>query len=74
MSFESMDIYSSALRRIIETKSHIYIDVLVVSEFINRYARQKWDIHKQLGSVPGVNHSLRKNIEAQLRRKRKNHS
>ena len=36
--------YSSALRRILEAQSHIYIDVLVVSEFINTYARLKWQL------------------------------
>ena len=50
-SFESMRIYSSALGNIIEAKSIIYIDVLVVSEFINTYARQKWNIHKQIGDI-----------------------
>ena len=36
------NIYSQALARILAAKSHIYIDVLIVSEFINVYARQKW--------------------------------
>lgn len=31
--------YSTGLRRILAARSKIYIDVLVVSEFINRYAR-----------------------------------
>lgn len=34
--------YSSALRRILEAKCRIHVDVLVVSEFINAYARLKW--------------------------------
>jgi len=34
--------YSEALRNILAAKSCIYIDVLIVSEFINRYARMKW--------------------------------
>ena len=39
---EKVDVYSGALARIIAAKSQIYIDVLVVSEFINTYARLKW--------------------------------
>ena len=34
--------YSSALRRILEAECRIHVDVLVVSEFINRYSRLKW--------------------------------
>ena len=37
-------IYSGMLKRIINKKSTIYIDVLVVSEIINRYARLKWQL------------------------------
>ena len=37
-------VYSSAFRRILEAKSRIYIDVLIVSEFINAYARLQWQI------------------------------
>lgn len=39
---EKVDVYSGALARIIAAKSRVYIDVLVVSEFINTYARLKW--------------------------------
>ena len=35
-------IYSKIFNRILRAKSRIYIDVLVVSEFINAYARLKW--------------------------------
>ena len=35
-------IYASVFNRILRAKSQIYIDVLVVSEFINAYARLKW--------------------------------
>ena len=35
-------IYASVFNRIVRAKSRIYIDVLVVSEFINAYARLKW--------------------------------
>ena len=34
--------YSRAFRRILEASSRIYIDVLVISEFINCYARETW--------------------------------
>ena len=34
--------YSSAFRHILEARSRIYIDALVISEFINAYARQQW--------------------------------
>lgn len=37
-------IYSRALANILAAKSNIYIDVLIVSEFINRYARVKWPL------------------------------
>ena len=37
-------IYSTSFNRILNAKSRIYIDVLVVSEFINRYARLKWNL------------------------------
>lgn len=33
-------IYSEALKKILKAKSYLYIDVLVVSEFINTYARK----------------------------------
>ena len=35
-------VYSQALLSILAAKSHIYIDVLVVSEFINTYARTQF--------------------------------
>lgn len=37
-------LYSQVLSRILEVQCQIYIDVLVVSEFINAYARIKWRI------------------------------
>ncbi len=37
-------IYSQALANILKAKCHIYIDVLIVSEFINAYARLKWKV------------------------------
>jgi predicted nucleic acid-binding protein len=37
-------VYSRALDKILRAKSRIYIDVLIVSEFINAYARIKYHI------------------------------
>lgn len=37
-------VYSQALSRIIAAQSRIYIDILIVSEFINTYARLKWKL------------------------------
>lgn len=39
-------VYSQALSKILAAQSHIYIDVLIVSEFINAYARLKWNLWK----------------------------
>lgn len=36
--------YSNVFKRILNGKSQIYIDVLVVTEFINTYARRKWKL------------------------------
>ena len=36
-----VDVYSEAFARILAARSRIYIDVLIVSEFINSYARLK---------------------------------
>lgn len=38
--------YSSAFQRILEVDGKIYIDILVVSEFINTYAKQEWYLKK----------------------------
>ena len=37
-----VETYSWTLGRILEARCRIFIDVLVVSEFINTYARKKW--------------------------------
>jgi len=37
-------LYSGALARILAAKSCIYVDVLIISEFVNRYARLKHQI------------------------------
>ena len=39
-----VEVYSQALANMLAAKSHIYIDVLIVSEFINTYARLKWNL------------------------------
>lgn len=36
--------YSHALAKILAAQCRIYIDVLIVSEFINTYARLKWNV------------------------------
>src|SRR3990172_4767621 len=35
--------YSKALQKILQAKSKIFLDVLVLSEFVNRYARLEFD-------------------------------
>lgn len=44
-------VYSKALSEIIASKGHIYIDVLVVSEFINRCARMEQQLLPQFKNV-----------------------
>ena len=39
-----VEAYSQALARILAAKCRIYIDVLIVSEFINTYARLRWNV------------------------------
>lgn len=39
-----VDVYSRAFANILDAQSTIFIDVLIVSEFINTYARQKWQL------------------------------
>jgi len=38
------EVYSKALNDILKAKSRIYIDVLILSEFINRYARFQYNL------------------------------
>ena len=38
----NIEIYSNVFNRIVNAGCQIYIDVLVVSEFINAYARMRW--------------------------------
>lgn len=47
-------IYSRALADIIAAGSTIHIDVLVLSEFINRYARLKHNILREIGQASNV--------------------
>ena len=42
-----VDVYSQALAKILAAQSRIYIDVLIVSEFINTYARFEWNLWKK---------------------------
>ena len=39
-----VEIYSKAFEAILDAKCRIFIDVLIVSEFINAYSRMKWNI------------------------------
>lgn len=39
-----VNIYSNAFNRLLKANSRIYIDVLVLSEFINSYARLRWSL------------------------------
>jgi predicted nucleic acid-binding protein len=45
-------IYSGAFGRIMTAKSRIYVDVLIISEFINSYARLRHNILKSRPAVP----------------------
>jgi predicted nucleic acid-binding protein len=42
--------YSEALKKILAAQSQICIDVLIVSEFINTYARLKWQLLRAAAS------------------------
>ena len=44
-------IYTSVFNRMLRAKSQIYIDVLVVSEFVNAYARLEW---REASSYPNT--------------------
>ncbi len=49
--------YSGALAKIVAAKSRVYIDVLIISEFVNRYARLK---HQILQGRSGVSRDFKK--------------
>lgn len=44
-------VYSKALSRVLTARSRIFIDSLVLSEFINRYARFQYNLSKDSGSI-----------------------
>lgn len=41
-----VEVYSKAFRSILETEGHIYINSLIISEFINRSAKFHFDLQK----------------------------
>ncbi len=45
-------VYSGALARILAAQSRIYVDVLIISEFVNAYARLKYNILRGRPGVP----------------------
>ena len=49
--------YSGALAKIVAAKSRVYVDVLIISEFVNRYARLK---HQILKGQSGVSSDFKK--------------
>ncbi|MDE2389024.1 MAG: PIN domain-containing protein [Betaproteobacteria bacterium] len=53
-------IYSGVLAKILTAGSKIFIDVLIVSEFINTYARLKWNV---MGKPRGDFKSFRKSVD-----------
>ena len=52
--------YSAAFAKILKAECRIYVDVLIVSEFINRYARLKHNILQRSSSVPSDFKQFRK--------------
>ena len=69
-----VQIYSNAFKHILKANSRIYIDVLVVSEFINSYAIAKWRIvASHIGKFKKFRNSpefkpVAKDIEADVKR------
>jgi predicted nucleic acid-binding protein len=69
-------IYSRSLVKILTAKSRIFIDALVLSEFINRYARLAYNLFKAAGSTinfkeyrqPPDFKPVAKDIESSVRR------
>lgn len=49
-------VYSKALSDMLTATSHIFIDVLILSEYVNRYARLR---HNILKGAPGVSHDFK---------------
>lgn len=50
-------IYSRALSQMLAVKCRIYIEVLILSEYVNRYARLK---HNILKSTPGIEQDFKR--------------
>lgn len=50
--------YSNVFDRILDAGSQIYIDVLIVSEFINTFARQEWGLAKEALELAKQEHKL----------------
>lgn len=46
-------LYSKAFEAILKAKSTVYLDVLIISEFVNRYARLKHGLLVRSGCAPG---------------------
>jgi len=57
------EVYSQALSKILAAGSRIYIDVLIVSEFINTYARLKWNLWKNQTQLNAEFKDFRKSID-----------
>ena len=52
--------YSAAFAKILKAECPIYVDVLIVSEFVNRYARLKHNILQRSSNVPSDFKQFRK--------------
>src|SRR2546428_337525 len=59
-------VYSSALAKILIAKSTIHTDVLIVSEFINRYARLRHSILRSSGGAPADFKQFRNSADFKL--------
>lgn len=55
-------VYSKTLAKILSAKSGIFVDALVISEFINRYARLEYNLLKAEGSTIGFK-EYRRSVE-----------
>ena len=47
-----VSIYSNALKHILAANSQIYIDTLIISEFINTYSRREFQIIQEIKNKP----------------------
>ena len=47
-----VSIYSNALKHILAANSQIYIDTLIISEFINTYSRRQFQIIQEIKNKP----------------------